>query len=137
MDTVLAVIYDGLTQDIVLHTLSKAFHAWSEEMIRNFLKKLLSIALSLLMVIPAAHWEAAAQQPTAAAPAPSAPTPAPGESNVQGAPLSAYQLQQIVAPIALYPDALVAQVLGQRPFPTRSLRRTPGFSRTANFLAAH
>jgi hypothetical protein len=106
-------------------------------MIRNFLKKLLSIALSLLMVIPAAQWEAAAQQPTAAAPAPSAPTPAPGESDVQGAPLSAYQLQQIVAPIALYPDALVAQVLGQPPFPTRSLRRTPGFSRTANFLAAH
>jgi hypothetical protein len=82
-------------------------------MIRNFLKKLFSIALSLLMVIAAARWEAAAQQPTAAAPA----VPAPGESDVQGAPLSAEQLQQLVAPIALYPDVLVAQVLGAATFP--------------------
>ena len=32
----------------------------------------------------------------------------------QGAPLSPEELQQLVAPIALYPDALVAQVLGGR-----------------------
>ena len=35
----------------------------------------------------------------------------------QGAPLSAAELQQLVAPIALYPDALVAQVLGAATFP--------------------
>ena len=32
-------------------------------------------------------------------------------------PLSADELQQLVAPIALYPDALVAQVLGAATFP--------------------
>jgi hypothetical protein len=52
--------------------------------------------------------DAAAQQP--------APTDSTGYSG-QGAPLSADQLQQIVAPIALYPDALVAQVLGASTFP--------------------
>src|SRR5215472_7692169 len=35
----------------------------------------------------------------------------------QGAPLSADELRQLVAPIALYPDALVAQVLGAATFP--------------------
>src|SRR5262249_28179255 len=38
-------------------------------------------------------------------------------SSVQGAPLSAGELQQLVAPIALYPDALVAQILGGAAFP--------------------
>ncbi|HEX7158552.1 MAG TPA: DUF3300 domain-containing protein [Edaphobacter sp.] len=43
---------------------------------------------------------------------------APGGSYAgQGAPLSANELQQLVAPIALYPDALVAQVLGAATFP--------------------
>jgi hypothetical protein len=85
-------------------------------MIRNLLKKLLSIGLSLLMVIPAAQWEAAAQQPVPATQA-ATPTPVPPESDVQAAPMSAEQLQQLVAPIALYPDALVAQVLGAATFP--------------------
>lgn len=35
----------------------------------------------------------------------------------QGAPLSTNELQQLVAPIALYPDALVAQILGAATFP--------------------
>lgn len=35
----------------------------------------------------------------------------------QGAPMSANQIQQLVSPIALYPDALVAQVLGAATFP--------------------
>jgi hypothetical protein len=35
----------------------------------------------------------------------------------QGAPLSANELQQLVAPIALYPDALIAQILGGATFP--------------------
>ena len=35
----------------------------------------------------------------------------------QGAPLSAQELQQLVAPIALYPDSLVAQILGAATFP--------------------
>ena len=35
----------------------------------------------------------------------------------QGAPMSAAELQGIVAPIALYPDALVAQILSAATFP--------------------
>ena len=35
----------------------------------------------------------------------------------QGAPLTADELQALVAPIALYPDALVAQILSAATFP--------------------
>ncbi len=64
--------------------------------------------LSFLLVITTAPFEAGAQE--------SAPQGANGYAG-QGAPLSAEELQQLVAPIALYPDALVAQVLGAATFP--------------------
>jgi len=73
-------------------------------MITTCLQKSLSIALSLLLVLPAASIQAAAQDTSAA-------------YQGQGAPLSANELQQLVAPIALYPDALVAQILGASTFP--------------------
>jgi|HubBroStandDraft_1064217.scaffolds.fasta_scaffold00006_91 hypothetical protein len=48
------------------------------------------------------------------------PPPSQGLSpNRQYAPLSAEQLHQLVAPIALYPDALVAQVLAASAYPTQ------------------
>ena len=72
------------------------------------MKQLLSAALSLLLIITTTPLEAVAQQP--------APADAAGYSG-QGAPLTADELQQLVAPIALYPDALVAQVLGAATFP--------------------
>ena len=77
-------------------------------MIRTFMKRALSSVLSLLLVFPAALLQAAAQEP-----APEAPAGYAG----QGAPQTAEELQQLVAPIALYPDALVAQVLGAATFP--------------------
>jgi hypothetical protein len=76
-------------------------------MIRTF-KQLLSAVLSFLLVFTAVPFEAAGQQP--------APAESTGYAG-QGAPLSADQLEQLVAPIALYPDALVAQVLGAATFP--------------------
>jgi hypothetical protein len=79
-----------------------------KKMIRAFMKQLLSITLSFLLIIDAVPSEAAGQQP--------APTETTGYSG-QGAPLSADQLQQLAAPIALYPDALVAQILGAATFP--------------------
>jgi Protein of unknown function (DUF3300) len=81
--------------------------SWMErEMIRTFMRQLLAAALSvLLVIIPAVPSKAAGQQP--------APTGYSG----QGVPLSADDLQQLVAPIALYPDALVAQILGAATFP--------------------
>jgi hypothetical protein len=78
-------------------------------MIRTFTKQLLSTALSFLLVITAVPFEAAGQEQQA-------PAGSTGYSG-QGAPLSAAELQQIVAPIALYPDALVAQILGAATFP--------------------
>jgi len=74
-------------------------------MIRVFTKQLLATTLSFLLVITAVPIEAAGQQPAST-----------GTSG-QGAPLSADELQQLVAPIALYPDALVAQILGAATFP--------------------
>src|SRR5467141_4162607 len=74
-------------------------------MIRNFTKQLLSATLSFLLVIGTTPRGARAQQ-----------TGSAGYSG-QGVPLSAEELQQLVAPIALYPDALVAQILGAASFP--------------------
>jgi hypothetical protein len=67
------------------------------------------------------------------APQDQAPPPDQGQapSQQQYSPLSAAQLQQLVAPIALYPDALVAQVLAASAYPTqiveadRFLRENP------------
>lgn len=77
-------------------------------MIGNFVKQLLSIGLSFLMVIIAVPFEAGAQQPA---------QPGPTGYSGPGAPLSAAELQQLAAPVALYPDALVAQILGAATFP--------------------
>jgi hypothetical protein len=77
-------------------------------MIGTFTKPLLSTTLSLLLLIAATSFEAGAQQ--------SAQQGTTGSSG-QEAPMSADELQQLVAPIALYPDALVAQILGATTFP--------------------
>src|ERR1700744_4818997 len=77
-------------------------------MIRTFTNQLLSATISALLVIATVPFEAGGQQTT---------TPGSTGYSGQGAPLSANELQQLVAPIALYPDALVAQVLGAATFP--------------------
>ena len=84
-------------------------------MLATFAKRFLATALSILMILTTAPLEVQAQQA--------------GYSG-QGAPLSGDDLQQLVAPIALYPDALVAQVLGAATFPDQVLLPTPGFRRT-------
>ena len=71
-------------------------------MIKTLSRQLLSTALSLLLV-SGATVHVGAQQ--------SAQQGATGYSG-QGAPLSAEDLQQLLAPVALYPDSLVAQILG-------------------------
>ena len=58
--------------------------------------------------------------------------PVPAPPRPQSAPLSPEQLQQLVAPIALYPDALLAQILAASAYPTqiveaeRFLQQNPG-----------
>jgi hypothetical protein len=74
-------------------------------MMGNFAKPLWPTALSFLLMINAAPLEVQAQQADS------------GGYSGQGAPLSAEELQQLTAPIALYPDALVAQVLAASTFP--------------------
>jgi hypothetical protein len=74
-------------------------------MIRPFVKQLLATTLCLLLVIGTAPTEVSAQQPESS-----------GYSG-QGVPLTAEELQQLVAPIALYPDSLVAQVLAASTYP--------------------
>src|SRR6516164_11855481 len=70
----------------------------------TFAKRIFSCTLSCLLALSAGSCELAAQQ-------------SPAGYSGQGAPLSADELQQLVAPIALYPDALVAQILGAATFP--------------------
>ncbi len=72
-------------------------------MISPFAKRLFSAASSFLLLFMVGPFEALGQQST-------------GYSG-QGAPYTADELHQIVAPIALYPDALVAQILGASTFP--------------------
>jgi hypothetical protein len=67
---------------------------------------LLAVAL-LALVLEAPQAFVSAQSPQGAPPA----------GGTQPAALSSAQLQQLVAPIALYPDALVAQTLGAATFP--------------------
>jgi hypothetical protein len=77
-------------------------------MIRTLAKQILSCVVSCLLIVAAVPLEMGAQQ-----------TPPAGSTGYsgQGAPLSPQELQQLVAPIALYPDSLVAQILGGATFP--------------------
>src|SRR5271155_1600968 len=73
-------------------------------MTKTLTKQLLSTTLSVLLLIGTAPFEAGAQS-------------AQSGYSGQGVPLPADELQQLVAPIALYPDALVAQILASATFP--------------------
>lgn len=76
----------------------------------------LAVVLSALMImIPMGQGNAFAQS--------FPPTPPPvaedGQQAPQAQPMAAAQLDQLVAPIALYPDALVAQILAASTYPTQ------------------
>jgi hypothetical protein len=85
----------------------RLFADGEKKMIRTFKMQLLSTALSSLLITATMPFDARAQ---------STSTGSTGYSG-QGAPLSPDELQQLVAPIALYPDALVAQILAAATFP--------------------
>jgi hypothetical protein len=64
----------------------------------------------------------------------------PQEGNAQAQPLGAQQLEQLVAPIALYPDALVAQVLAAATYPAQVVeadrwRRAQGYASSDQIAA--
>ena len=77
-------------------------------MIRTLATKVLSASLCLLLVMMTGPFGAEVQL--------SAQEAAPAYSG-QGAPLTPEEVQGLAAPIALYPDALVAQILGGATFP--------------------
>jgi uncharacterized membrane protein YgcG len=79
-------------------------------MIPQDAKKILSVALSFILVTTSSQILYGYQ--TAAA-----PPPADSGNPTDPAPQSAAELQSLVAPIALYPDALVAQILTASTFP--------------------
>jgi uncharacterized membrane protein YgcG len=81
----------------------------------TFGERALSVVLCLALIAFTTPVEADAMffQDQQAAPASAAPSDYPG----QGAPMTAAELQGLVAPIALYPDALVAQILSASTFP--------------------
>jgi hypothetical protein len=83
-------------------------------------RKLLACALNVILVLmPTLDGIARSQTPAPQA-APNeavASTPASSSYQGQGAPATAQELQNLVAPMALYPDALVAQILSASTFP--------------------
>lgn len=72
-------------------------------MIHTFPQRMLAITLVSLLSLGPTPFEAMGQPAASGA--------------QQAAPLTPQELQQLVAPIALYPDALVAQILGGATFP--------------------
>jgi uncharacterized membrane protein YgcG len=79
-------------------------------MISQDARKILSVALSFVLVTTSSQILYGYQ--TAAS-----PPPADSGNPTDPAPQSAAELQSLVAPIALYPDALVAQILTASTFP--------------------
>jgi hypothetical protein len=77
---------------------------------KNNPKKILSVLISFILVTVPTQ-SGYGYQASNSAPANEAGSP------TEGAPRSASELQALVAPIALYPDALVAQILSAATFP--------------------
>jgi len=83
---------------------------WSGQMIEKETKKILTVILSVVLFSVPGQAPIGAQD--------QAPAPAAGGGNpTETAPQSASDLQSLLAPIALYPDSLVAQILTASTFP--------------------
>jgi hypothetical protein len=79
-------------------------------MVVNNAKKALSVVVSLILVTTSSNVVFCNQSST--------PPPETASGNsTEAAPMSANELQALVAPIALYPDSLVAQILTAATFP--------------------
>jgi hypothetical protein len=73
--------------------------------------------LAVLLLAPPFPLPQAQQPPPAQQVAPAQPAPAAEEAATDAPPFKPEELEQIVAPIALYPDALVAQVMMAATYP--------------------
>jgi len=90
------------------------------ESIFTELKKILAYLLSFLLIVvtipESSAWSQSAQ-PQIPSNESSSPDNTSSSYTGQGAPLTTEELNSVVSPIALYPDALVAQILGAATFP--------------------
>src|SRR5262245_33851455 len=85
---------------------------------RAVMSPLRAVSLSARVAIALAATPAGAAEPAAAPPSPAAAAPAPAPAApAPAAKFSTAQLEQLVAPIALYPDGLIAQVLAASTYP--------------------
>ena len=81
-------------------------------MIRKETKKILTLMLSFTLLSAPCQILCVYGYQTAGS-----STPAEASGGTEGAPMSTNELQSLVAPIALYPDSLVAQILTAATFP--------------------
>lgn len=91
-------------------------------MVVNNARKMLSVVVSLILITTSTNVVYGYQTSV---------SPLAGDNGgaTAVAPMSPDQLDALVAPIALYPDPLVAQILGAATFPIRWRSRTTGSRR--------
>jgi uncharacterized membrane protein YgcG len=99
-------------------------------------KKILLSALTCAVALAMAAGGLQAGQPQDAPPSMQDQQVQPGQLDPQAAHLSPQQLQQLVAPIALYPDALVAQILAASAYPTQIVEAERFMQANANLKGA-
>src|SRR5580693_547761 len=90
-------------------------------------KQLFSAILAVLLVGGATPYQVRAQ---------AAQTGQSGYSG-QGVPLTADELQQLVAPIALYPDSLVAQILAAATYPDQIADAASGLQQHSSLTGSN
>ena len=88
-------------------------------MIANTIRKIFTMMICSTLLVLGIPGGAAStfQDPASQSTSGQSPSNTSGSSGPVAAPLSAEQLDALVAPIALYPDNLVAQILGAATFP--------------------
>ena len=105
-------------------------------------RKGLTFAVACSLLLAAAAPGDAAEMAQLVPPPPGLPAPPPAGATGQAARPSPEELDQLVAPIALYPDALIAQILAAAADPTeiveagRWLQQHPGLTGAALAQAA-
>src|SRR5271166_3957325 len=104
-------------------------------------RRALSVFLSISVVVSVMSLDGCSKKPEAVQAQVAEPQQAPGQPQEVPpgqppaeayVPLTADQLDQLVAPIALYPDALVAQILGAATFPDQIAAATGWLQQNKN-----
>ena len=83
------------------------------------MKRSRKLVLALSLVAGAVAYSATAQGPAGEQPSPPSPGSPPPAANQQYEMETPEQLERVVAPIALYPDSLLASILAASSFPTQ------------------